>query len=291
MWNEFKERRLSAALFLLYWLMAFGLDAFGWRKPANRPDMVQPVISLHLLLPVIAGALVSWWRRRRPGRIAGGMLAGAAVLVMDATAVVAHQLIAFEASGDSAESIFEVPVFLIALGLFGSLLGLAGAAGSAGIGRLLDRGHPPVVGAAPASRVIPRRFLRAAGGLALGVAAAVVLAVVPPVAAQASAGSVPGRAATGFTVNAMLNVLIGMGLLAPISWRSAGAGKVLVVMAGFVSLLLGSALLDGGAALTRHGAGMRGPAVACFGGAAGDLGAGVLALVAALAAKRMPEEK
>ena len=133
-WNEVKAHRLATILFLLYWVIAFGLDAFGWRKPKYRPeDMGTTVIYLHFLLPVIAGASIGWWRRNTPGRIAGGMVAAEVVLIVDAAAVLAHQWIAFHMgeTGGSGERITEVPVFLMAIALMGSLLGLIGAAGGA----------------------------------------------------------------------------------------------------------------------------------------------------------------
>ena len=215
MWNEVKEHWLSAALFLIYWLIVFGLDVFRWQKPENRPqDMVRTVIYLHFLLPVIVGALVSWWRRYTPGRIAGGVVAGAAVLVVDAGALLTHQLIAFHLgeTGGSSERISELPVFLIAIGLVGSLLGLIGAAGATGLSHLLDRWHKRAAtplspfsdrrvagdgGAAVKTRlggaggIIPRRLLLVAGGLVLGAAVIVLFGVIPALASDAIARRAP----------------------------------------------------------------------------------------------------
>lgn len=47
-------------------------------------------------------------------------------------------------------------------------------------------------------------------------------------------GRTSPRAISAFAVNAVLSILIGIALLAPVSRRSGGAGKVLVVMAGFL---------------------------------------------------------
>lgn len=303
MWNEVKAHRLATTLLLLYWLIAFGLDAFGWQKPENRPDMVPTVIYLHFLLPVISGALLGWWRRNTPGRIAGPMMAGAVVLVVDAAAVLAHQWIAFNfgETGDSSERITELPVFLIAIGLVGSLLGLIGATGATGLSHLVDRWRKRAVGSAspPADQevardvgaavkpdigrvggIMPRRLLRVAGGLALGTAVIVAFGVIPALAADDIARRAP-RAIPAFAVNAILNVLIGIAMVAPVAWWNAGAGKVLVVIGGFVSLLLGFALLDAASALAAGGLARLLAAVACLAGAACNLGAGVLALVAA----------
>jgi hypothetical protein len=207
------------------------------------------------------------------------MLAGAAVLIVDAAALLTYKFVEFrywESSG-SNESIFELPVLLIALGLLGSLLGLIGAAGSRALG-----GAAVSVSPGRAGGILPRRVLLLPGVLALGAGAVVALVVIPAVTGGALLPTASARAAKAFTINAILNVLIGILLLAPVSRRNAGAGKVLVVMAGFVGLLLGSALLDAASALMGDSPAMPVAAVACFVCAAGDLGAGVLALVAAL---------
>lgn len=302
MWHETKDQWPSAALFLVYWLVVYGLDVFRWRKPANRPDdMLRSVLYLHFLLPVIAGAMVSWWRRYKPGGITGAMLVGAAVLVLDAAAVLTWHFFEFRYwESSSNESGFELPVLVIALGLFGALLGLIGSAAAKGLGDLLTRWRSPagtVVslfphqpgegdgGAAVKTRlggaepIIPRRLLRVAAVLAWGAAMAVLFGVIPPMTADIA--RMAPRAIPAFAANAILNALIGGVLFAPLSRQIAGTGKVLVVMVAFVALLLGCALLDAASALVAHGA--AGPVVAaCLAGAAGDLGAGVLALVAAL---------
>jgi hypothetical protein len=95
------------------------------------------------------------------------------------------------------------------------------------------------------------------------------------------------RAIPVFAVNAILNVLIGTAMLAPGVRRNGGAGKVLVVIGGFVSLLLGFALLDAASVLTARGPARLLAAVDCLTGAACDLGAGIVALVAAF---RPPEK-
>lgn len=303
LWNETKDHQLASAVFLVYWLIVFALDVFRWHKPANRPDdMLRSVLYLHFLLPVIAGAIVSWWRRSKPGGITASMLAGAAVLVLDTAAVLTWHFFDFRYwESSSNESVFELPVLVIALALFGALLGLIGAAGVTALRDLLDRWRRPSAplvllfpdqpaegGGGPAvktrlggaEKVIPRRLPRVAAGLAWGAAVAVLVGVIPPLTADGIARTAP-RAIPAFAVNAILNVLIGVVLLVPVSRRSAGAGKVLVVMAGFVALLLGCALLDAASALGVHGPARFVAALACLAGAAGAVGAGVLALVAA----------
>jgi hypothetical protein len=231
------------------------------------------------------------------------MLTGATVLVLDAAALLTYKF--FDSrywESSSNESIFELPVLLIGLGLLGALLGLIGAAGATALGDLLDRWQKPTPalvslfadqlaqgegGAAVktrvggAGKVIPGRLLRVASGLTWGAAVMVVFGVIPALAASNIARTAP-RAVPAFAANAILNVLIGIALLVPLSRRNTAGGKVLVVVAGFLSLLLGFALLDAASALAAHGAARLVAALACLAGAAGDLGAGILALVAAL---------
>src|ERR1017187_5308037 len=142
-----------------------------------------------------------------------------------------------------------------------------------------------------AGGTVPRWMLLLAASLAFGIAVIVALGVIPPVRTDTFAGARPGAAATTFAVNAILNVLVGIALLAAVPWRSGGAGKVLIVVAGVVGLLLGSALLDAAGAFMGHGPGMRTAVVICFAGAAGDLGAGVLVLIAAFRGQRKFREE
>ena len=289
--NEINNHRPSAAAVLLYGLIALGLDVFGWHKPENRPDMVPAVIYRHLLLPVIAGALIAWWRRNIPGGIPGGMLAGAAVLVIDAAALLSHQFIAYNLGepGSSGERATELPVFLIAIGLVGSLLGLVGAAGIAAFCRLLDRSAPSAGQTATNYRAsahkpgqaaagIPRHLLRVAGGFVVSAAVVVLFVVIPSLMADNISVSAP-RALPAFAVHAILNLLVAIALFTPVSRWGAAAAKTLVVMAAFVSLLLGFSLVDAASALTAH-AGRLFVAAGCWTGAAADLVAGALALIA-----------
>jgi hypothetical protein len=298
-WNEIKNHRRASGLFLLYWLIVLGLHVFRWNAPLNTQDIVPPVLGLHLLLPLIAGATVCWWRRSKPRSIMDGMLAGAAALVIDTPLVV--------------RDIGIVP-FLIPIGIIGLLLGLIGASAGTALWRMLEDRQSPMAGQlnpldvanqpgtgcgvaaenstlGGAGGTVPRWMLLLAAGLAFGIAVIVALGVIPAVRTDTFAGARPGAAATAFAFTAILNVLVGIALLASVPWRSGGAGKVLIVVAGVVGLLLGSALLDAAGAFAGHGPGMRTAVVICFAGAAGDLGAGVLALIAAFRGRRKFREE
>jgi hypothetical protein len=110
------------------------------------------VRELHFLLPLIAGALFSWWRRNRPGKITGAMVAGAAILAIDITLVLAYGLILnrfWESSSwavimeRKGEFFAGHVVFVIAASVAGALLGLIGVAGAIGLRLVLrDKARP-----------------------------------------------------------------------------------------------------------------------------------------------------
>lgn len=280
-WAVINGHRLSAAVFLLAWLAAYGLHVFRYGAPRNTPDLVHPVLELHLLLPAAAGALVYWWRRSKPDRIMSGMLAGAAILVVDAVLVVAYQAIVFGLGGPGGnrERGTEIPTFLSALALTGSLLGLIGLSIAAAGESILSRWRKAARGSASFAEdrgVVPRGILLLAGGLTWGAAAIVALVVIPGLRTSL-AGGIPERAIHAFVAGMMLNMLAGIALVVPLPRRTR-AGEPLVLIAGFLCLLLGSVLLDAGSVFMARD---RGVAAGCFAGAAGDLVAGFLALITA----------
>jgi hypothetical protein len=278
-WSEIRQHGRVSAAFAVYWSIVFGLDVFRWHKAPGVDDMVPAVMYLHVLLPVLAGALAGWWRYGTGGSIPSGMITGAWVLVADVSAMVAVQLGPhLGGASPGGERVTEAPVFLIALGLLGSALGLAGAGASTLLGRLFGRARDREMRQRGA-RALSRGMPRAAAGLALGVAAAVSLRVVPAVRTDVTPGPMQDRAATAFAVNAILNVAVAIVLAATAGARGA-TGRTLVATAGFVSLLLGASLVDAAAAFWHGGNGLPAAGV-CGVSAAGDVGAAVLCLIAA----------
>jgi len=261
---------ISFVVILAVWLAAYGLHLSRWHAPRHTGDVAVPVLLIHALLPVAAGALVAWWRGAAPGRIAAGMGAGAVVLTAAALMVVAP-----------GSAVLEIAGLLIALGVVGALLGLLGAAGSAAVRRAQGDDEPPPAPAGP--HAASRRPLLIAAWLLFAAAALVVLAVIPPVLADTFPRAAPERAAGAFRVNVVLNALLGAALLVA-AWRRSGA--VLPVSAGLLSLLLGAALLDAASAFTAHGPALRGAVIACFASSACDLAAGATALAAARRPRR-----
>jgi hypothetical protein len=148
-WNEIKDHQLASAVFVVYWLAVCGLYLSRWNAPKNAPDLARPVLELHLLLPLAAGALFSWWRGLKPGGITGGMAAGATVFAIDFSLVLTYGLILnrfWESSGGKGALFIGNVAFLLASGVIGSVLGLIGAAGRLVLGSVLRCRQKPALG-------------------------------------------------------------------------------------------------------------------------------------------------
>lgn len=138
LWHDFRAHRRAAVLFFLYWLATLAVER--WTFQGGIPGRI---VVLLLTTPLIAGALVGWWRgaiperaHRSRDRITGGMLAG--VLSAEITLVVAKGGLIDEVIGGMRGNPFEggeVVEWLIFLGVLGALLGSAGAA----LAMILDR--------------------------------------------------------------------------------------------------------------------------------------------------------
>ncbi len=285
-WEDVKDHRRDSGLFLLYWAAAYALHAIPrWNRENNAADILEPVLQLHLLLPVVAGALLAWWRRNGAGKIAGGMFAGAAVLTADFLLLVVPELVdnwlRNWPGGHHGEDAFELPALAIGISLFGSILGFVGAATVTAVNRIVNGPQSGSAAGRP-SAPMPRNPLLVGGGLAWAVALVIVIAVIPGVRADTFVGAAQQRAATAFTYSASLNLAVGMLLLLLSRWRSIAAGKPLAATAGLLALFLGTMMLLAVRAFSGHGPGMRHVVIACIPCAGGDLAAGTLALLAAL---------
>lgn len=79
--SDVRRHPRSASLFLVYWLVAWGIAALTWAGG------LSPLATImHLLAPVFAGGLVGWWRAPAReglligrGHLAGGPLAASLV--------------------------------------------------------------------------------------------------------------------------------------------------------------------------------------------------------------------
>ena len=138
--HDIQTHKRAAVLFLAYWLATLAVVHITWA--GGIPD---PVVALLFTTPLIAGALIGQWRASTPerparsrDRIRGGMLAG--VLSAEVTFLVMK--------GGAVDEVIswvhvhkfqadEVLGFSILFGVFGVLLGLAGAV----FAIILDRFH------------------------------------------------------------------------------------------------------------------------------------------------------
>ncbi len=140
LWREFRSHGRMTVLFLAYWLATLLVVAMTW-QPGG---MAGGAGLLLLTVPLIAGALVGWWRgdlseaaaHRSRDRITGGTLAG--VLIALVTLLVTRGGIIEEVVNGMRGREFqggELVEGCIVGGLAGALLGSAGAA----LAMILDR--------------------------------------------------------------------------------------------------------------------------------------------------------
>jgi hypothetical protein len=130
LWQEIQAHKRAAWFFLVYWLATLGVSFITWDS-----GIPFPVVLLLFTVPLIAGILVGLWRSSAPERtahlgdnIGGGMLAGLlsteiTLLVMKGG--VAEEVIVWVRGG--GERFGEMLVFCIVGGVFGTILGFAGA--------------------------------------------------------------------------------------------------------------------------------------------------------------------
>jgi len=144
LWHDLQTHGLAAVLFLLYWLATLTVQ-----RMTDYGGTPNAVVVLLLTTPLIAGALVGWWRRAMPepahrwrDRITGGMLVG--VLTFAITMVVTKGGVIDEViSGIRRSPYFEGGEML---GMFtvgcvvGVLLGSVGAALAMILERVLHQG-------------------------------------------------------------------------------------------------------------------------------------------------------
>ncbi len=141
LWRDLWAHKRAAALFLLYWLATVAVVVVTW-EPGG---MANGALVLLLTTPLIAGALVGWWRGTMPepahrwrDQITGGMLAGLLTLVITLVGSIIKDL-----SGvvrDFGSQGGEILEWFIASGVVGAVLGSVGAALAMALGRVGHHG-------------------------------------------------------------------------------------------------------------------------------------------------------
>jgi hypothetical protein len=135
LWRDARGHPVAAGCFLVFWLAPWVAYVYlGWSSGIPTAGMVPG-----LLAPVVAGALVGWWRAPAlesllvdGRRIAGAPLAAVLVIVTDVTLVFAPDVV--RGLGRGAPAALDAIVgwlgASVVLGLIAMLFGwLAGAAG------------------------------------------------------------------------------------------------------------------------------------------------------------------
>jgi len=129
LWQDIQTHQRAAVLFLVYWLACTVVALSVWF------DTTQGAVLL-ATSPLIAGALVGWWRSSE--RIRGGMLAGVLSGGLTGLAMDVFEVITWIQHGRVRNfQMDEALGFLILFLVVGALLGLAGAA----LAIILDRFH------------------------------------------------------------------------------------------------------------------------------------------------------
>jgi hypothetical protein len=143
LWHDFQAHRRAAVLFLLYWLATLAVE-----RMTNHGGVPTPIVLLLLTTPLIAGALVGWWRGAMPerahrsrDRITGGMLVG--VLSFAITMVVTKGGVIEEVIGGIRGSPYFQGGEMLGMFMVGCVVGaLLGSAGAA-LAMILDRVRRP----------------------------------------------------------------------------------------------------------------------------------------------------
>ena len=273
-WNEIQEHRIASGVFLAYWALAYLLDILRWHAPKDTGDIVPPVLVLHALLPVVAGAFAARWRGPHPGRIVDGILAGAAVTLADLLLIFLHDALKFSTeNSQGGEGIMEIPAWLAVASLIGGVLGFAGAAGAAAFGERVAQAERGSISP------LPRGILRTASVLVFSVAVAIAAVVIPPVGRDTTPGATPDRAVPALEVLALLNVYSGVAFLMAKSTKTGLASRPIGAVTALLTIAMGAILAAAGSASFGH-AHMTVESAGCIAAGLGDVAAGTLVFCA-----------
>jgi hypothetical protein len=151
LWHDIQAHRCAAELFLVYWLATLAVIPITW---AGGTPTDVPLVALLMTIPLIAGALVGRWRASTPERVArsgdrisGGMLAGVLSAEITFFVIPVVEVIRWmhrhkSQGGEVLDFWGDVLEFSIVTGIFGVLLGLAGAMLAIVMGRFRRHGRP-----------------------------------------------------------------------------------------------------------------------------------------------------
>ncbi len=138
LWQDIRAHKGAAVFFLVYWLATLVVVLITWDG-----GIPPPVVLLLFTVPLIAGILVGLWRSSAPehtahlgGKIRGGMLAGllsSEITLFVMKGGVVEEVIVWMQGG--GQRFGEMLVFCVVTGVFGIILGFAGA----GLASIVER--------------------------------------------------------------------------------------------------------------------------------------------------------
>jgi hypothetical protein len=140
LWLDIQAHKWAAVFFLVYWLATLVVIPITWDG-----GIPFPVVLLLFTVPLIAGILVGLWRSSAPehtahlgDKIRGGMLAGLLCAVITDLVMkggVVDEVIGWMRGWEFFGQWGEMVVFFIVAGVFGIILGFAGA----GLASIVER--------------------------------------------------------------------------------------------------------------------------------------------------------
>ena len=149
LWGDVSRHPVAAGCFVLYWVALYVFTFSTWSR-----GMSNLAVLFHLASPVIAGALVGWWRYPRweslldgRWRIAGAPLSGAILALVIVSVVFVREAVQALASGNArigaaGGMILSWLVASVILGAIAAVLALFGALLSRSVAGVLRRRVP-----------------------------------------------------------------------------------------------------------------------------------------------------
>jgi hypothetical protein len=149
LWADVSRHAVAAGGFLLYWVAVYVFTFATWSR-----GMSNRAVLFHVASPVIAGALVGWWRYPRweslldrRWHMAEAPLAGAILALAIVSVVFVREAVQGLASGNAhigaaGGMIFSWLVASVLLGAIGAVLALFGALLSRLVAGVLRRRVP-----------------------------------------------------------------------------------------------------------------------------------------------------
>lgn len=141
-WHEIRNHPVASLLFFVLWVVVWAVTVAAWETDAagHSVGMSSAAVPLHLLLPLVLGALVGWWWRSTPRSL--GRVCAFAGLAFSALHVVALLMVGLvwipqvESVPETSETVAGTLVFAVVYAAISIVLGMIGGT----MGRSLSAG-------------------------------------------------------------------------------------------------------------------------------------------------------